>query len=359
MKQPLVSFAGNHLGDDPRFGNVFAFEANAPITGFPLVDATAATQYQNVTSNPGLSGTVDQWMRFAPMNEPGLPSGAGTSASLVNLIANPVAGLRLIKGLAANTTATAGFYPDVVAGIPMLRLDCERSIVIGLTGAVPTSAFIVTVTGADMWGQLMTAQTSFAIGAPNGVYEIGLIQAQTTPFTQKCFSYVQSIRTSVAPGAGSMWFGVGNTFGFEYYCADASDLVRVSYNGVNADISAAGVPPILFIPPPAPAIYGTIPPIAPNYLGNFYWPTPTATTGNNVRGAFKLTAPGTAIAGGTALLNMMYKCIGASPFAAYLYDPRPTTGNYPSLGGSWSQQSPALRTGYVIGPPQFYDPALA
>lgn len=361
MKQPLVSFAGNHIGDDPRFGNVFDYFIKPPLTDWlPPVGVGTNTLKQSVNSDPGLSGTVDQWMRFTPINEPGIAN--ANNASLVFPTVNPQAGLQPIIGL-PNGTATPGFYRDVVNGIPMIRLDCERSIMVAFTGASFGSC-TVTVTGADMWGQMMTASTVFVNPQLVGYYEVGDDSdvARTPPYTQKCFSYVQSVRLSTALGGGvTMWVGVGNTFGFEYYCSDLSDLVRINIDGVERPlILASAVVGAIngMIVPPQPAIYQTVPVAAGQALGNFYWLTPSATTGASVRGAYKWDSPGgnLPVANG-GLFNIQYKSIGASPYAAYLYSPQSTVLN--RNGGGWSDTASALRTGYVIGPPQYYNPALA
>lgn len=360
MKKPLVSFAGNHLGDDPRFGNVFAFEANAPITAYPYInDANSAFIKQNISSDPGLSGTVDQWMRFTPINEPGIAVAANASLVAPAGTAGAVP-LALIRPQPGTPNATTGFAYDTIAGVPMVRLDYERSILMKVL-ADANNLFTIKVNGADSWGQLMSASSVVHAGNhANAFIEIGSVVNNNATFTiasatQKTFAYVQNISVSGATGQ-QIWVGVGNTFGFDYYCQSAGDLVRVSLNGMSLSIDtvpAAGTN--LFIAPPQLSVYQTVPPVAPNFLGNFFWATPAETNSAPVRGAYRIGAAGVAL--GAGLVNMQYKCLGASPFAAYVYNPQ--GGNPNNYGGAYSDSAASFRTGLVAGAPQFYNSALA
>ncbi len=317
MKQDLITFAGNHLGDATRTANLFDFAAN-PIYADGNRYLTAAS------SQPGvLTGPVG-WMSFIPQTEPGVSIGGtidGTLASLVVQTTPTTGGNLAIKGLPG--TPNAGYKLVFVQGIPMIQLDCSRSLLLGVMGAItPTLAFNFYASGADRFGQLMTVTKTVVAGSGvNTAYDLF-----------KGFSCLKSAMVSAATGA-PIWLGVGPTFSMDYYIPRQGCLTNVSYNNI----------------PLARQTVFMVPPLVGNPLN--LTPAPTATS-NDVRGAIRLNSnPLTSNMYATgASLEINYIIHGATAQVRNVYNLATNT---------WSQASDDVCVLNTLGSAQYYNSSLA
>jgi hypothetical protein len=307
MQKPLVSFAGNHLGDNTRTGNIFEWEAKETV-----LDGSTKTVV--ASGSPGVLTAPIGWMYFSPQLEPGLVS--GPTASLV-VQQTPGAGGNLpIRGIPSGTP-NAGYRVALVNGVAMIQLDCCRSLVLAImgTGGSPSSAFNFYASGADFWGQRLTVQKT--VGA-------GLV-ATTVYDLLKSFKYLESAVVSGATGC-PIWVGVGATFGLDYYTPSTAFLNRVTYNDIDKDINGAGV----FVAPPALDA------------------TPTV-TGNDVRGAIQLSTNGSGLTA-NKFLSVNYMIEGATAQSANTY----------TLDlNLWTPTPNQTRVLHTLGAPQYYNANLA
>ena len=302
MKMPLVTFAGNHLGDDVRVANVFNFESNPVIAGVTYTVAAS--------SNPGVLEAPIGWMNFIPQAEPG-----GAGATLV-VQQTPAAGMPLpIIGLPAGNPSP-GYYLRFVQSRPMIELDCPRSLVLGVMGATAAStAFNLYVSGADLYGQLMTVAKLVPAGlVANTYYDLG-----------KSFAYISNMVVSAGTGA-PIWVGVGPTFGMEYYTPDTGHLTRVAYAGTSQNINTGGV----FNAPPA---FTAVP----------------GATANDVRGSITIPGTYTAITG-VDRLQIQYIIEGGTAQSSW---------NYTPARNLWTQYPNSARVLSILGAPQYYNASQA
>lgn len=307
MKKQLNTFAGSHIGDAIRTANIFNWEANPTIGGTPYLVA-ASSEAGVLTTSPGL-------MKFIPRTEPGIANGANASLVTQNTFAQ--GGSLPIRGLPTGTPAT-GYFLDFVKTFPMIRLDNPRNILLGVmgTGGAPSTAFNFSVSGADIYGQLLTATQVVPAGlAVTTLYEL-----------PKSFAYVKSMNITAATGA-PIWVGVGKSFGMDYYTPSTGMLTRVTYNNISLSISADNNS--VFIAPPALDA------------------APTATSAD-VRGAIAIPTA-TAITG-TAELIVQYIIQGGSSQLSWTYTP--TTNKWTAT----PNDTMVLNT---LGAPQFYNASLA
>ena len=312
MKKALVSFAGGHLNDNLRTANVFDFEANPVIAGTTYLVAAS--------SEPGALLASPGFQYFVPLGEPGLT--LSSNASLVVSQTPVTSGSLPLRGLPSGTPYT-GLYLDFVQSFPMLRLDVPRSLmlVVEATGGTPSARFNVSVSGADFWGQLMTAtvQVEAALVATT-YYEFSrLLSLSSTP---KAFAYVKSAAVTAATGC-PIWIGMGPSFGLDYYTPEAGLLTRVSLTGTSLNINAGGG---VYIPPAT--LTGT----------------PSA-TGPDVRGTVTVTTPNIIFNGTTNSVCIQSIIWGASAQSANVYTP---------ALNKWTQATTQARASSLLGAPQYY-----
>lgn len=316
---PLVGFAGNHLGDSIRVANVFNQSYIRPATGTVAPPFGPGIQGDiKVSGSAGALTAPTGWMYLTPIREPGRDSGA--TASLVVQQVN--AGTALpIKGLGSGIINPA-YRIAQVAGVAMIQLDCPRSILVAAvgTGGQATQACTIWISGADFWGQRMTATVSIAAGDVTTVYYD----------TNKCFKYISSMRStgSLAP----LWVGVGPTFGMDYFTPSAAFLNRVTY-----------------------AVGGTTPTdVVISGGGSLYMNPPAITaapsaTANDVRGALRLDTTGGNSITNLAPLTVSYIINGSTAQVANTYD---------LASNQWAPTAESLRVANLFGGPQYYSAAL-
>lgn len=314
MKKPLVTFAGNHLGDDVRIANVFDFESNPVISGVTYLVAAS--------SDPGVLTAPVGWMNFVPQVEPG-----GVNASLVTQQTFNAGQNLPIRGLPSGNPAP-GYYLRFVQSRPMIQLDCPRSLFLGViaSGGSPTNAFIFYASGADLYGQLMTVTHSVAAGGvATAYYDL-----------DKSFAYLADMKISAAPGC-PIWVGVGPTYGIEYYTPEAGHLTRVTSLGTSLNINTGGV----FNAPPA---LNAVP----------------SPTGNDVRGSITTFTP-TEWAAETVpeRLTIQYIIEGGTAQSGWNYNAELNIWTVaPQGSGSINGVFYAGRVLSILGAPQYYDPTL-
>lgn len=313
---PLVGFAGNHLGDSIRVANVFNQSYIRPATGTVAPPFGPGIQGDiKVSGSAGALTAPTGWMYLTPIKEPGIFLG-GASASLVVQQVN--AGTALpIKGLGSGIINPA-YRIAQVAGVPMIQLDCPRSILLAVvgTGGTPSTAFNLYISGADFWGQRMTVTLTAAAGSTvTALYD-----------TPACLKYISSMRMDTA-SAAPIWVGVGPTFGMDYFTPSTGFLNRVNYNGTDVVINGGGS---LYRNPPAITAA----------------PTPTA---NDVRGAIRLDTTGGSSMTSLAPLTISYIINGGTAQVANTYD---------LASNQWAPTAESLRVVNLNGGPQYYSAAL-
>lgn len=130
-----------------------------------------------------------------------------------------IAALQTTAG-AANLVLTAGTGATQVVnsfGETVIQLDVPRNVT--LTSAGNISAVNFTITGRDIYGQLMTVTR---VG-PNA----------NTVATLKAFRQIISVAASAAVGTNTS-VGFGDVFGLPYRCTDAGYIVKSGWAGTLA-----------------------------------------------------------------------------------------------------------------------------
>lgn len=334
MKKSLISFAGNQLGDSVRVGNIFNFQFTQDTTNYPNL----AGYTQGASSSAGALTTTQGLMQFVPMREPGLgptPAGPanGAAASLMTQQIIPGNGPLPLIGLTPGSTPTAGFFLDTVRGFPMIRLDNPRSLLLAVIGSVgtPSTAFNISVSGADFWGNLMT----YTVIVPAGLTAVTYFELP------KSFAYVKSAQ-STATSTVPVWLGVGGSFGMDYYTPMRSLLTRAVYAATELNITASAVNTTGT--PQSPCF--TTPPV----IGL----APLATQ-SDIRGLISVfsgpvpTIPGNFITG-VNTLTVQYVIYGTTAQAENVYNP---------LLNKWTSADENTRVLNLLGNPQFYNATLA
>lgn len=316
MQKPLISFAGNHLGDNVRSANVFDFEASRLLAGGSSVTSLASSEPGVLTAPYGL-------MDFIPQAEAG-----GANATLV-IEHTPAAGGSLpVRGLTSPgvSVPAAGYYLTFVQSFPMIQLDVPRSIYLSVlaTGGTPSAAFVLTAQCADFWGNLFTVTQTVPAG----------LVATTNYDLFKSAKYVKSISVSAGTGC-PIWVGVGPTFGMDYYTPAPRFLTRASYAETSLNINTGGA----FVTPPLITDV----------------PSPISA---DVRGAITI-AGGSAAIDGVSALNVQYVIYGGTAQAANNYTPPATPYTLPPVytggqNGFWTQVPNSIRVFNILGAPQYY-----
>lgn len=137
----------------------------------------------------------------------------------VTLQAAGIAALQTTAG-AGSFVLTAGTGATQVVnsfGETVIQLDVPRNVT--LTSAGNISAVNFTITGRDIYGQLMTVTRA----GPNA----------TTVATTKAFRQIISVAVSAAVGTNTS-VGFGDVFGLPYRITDAGYIVKAGWAGVLA-----------------------------------------------------------------------------------------------------------------------------
>lgn len=335
MKTPLVSFPGSHVGDNVRISNLFDIYAK--------VIADNDGNYYTVSANSDPGVIFQGPYEVTPIAEPG--SAGGASASIVAQVTPAGAVPLTIRGLPSGTPAT-GFYLDRVLQYPMIRLDCPRSLllVVVASGGSPSTASVVSVSGADQWGQLMTASFTIPAGLTSTTY-YNLTGTSVSNATPKCFSYIKSAATSAGTGC-PIWIGVGGCFELPYWIPDGSYITQATYIGVIDHLNDFYISPIFnFDPtavPPDPALTLIL--------------APTATS-SNVRGGLIVTsADNYTDITGVDPLTIHYAPYLSTAQGNWYFQPGVSTK---ISGGTWFSYPDEVKSLFAIGTPQYYNATLA